>query len=153
MKLTPWRSRTSTATLRSDVSDWMKDLFEDNTLVNRLPTVFRQDSLPAVNLADLEEEFVATVELPGLNPDDIDVQLMGDHLVISGERKWEEEEKAKEFYRVESQFGSFRRAIELPNGLRLNPESIEASYDNGMLQIRIPKVEPKPTAHIKVKKK
>ena len=109
--------------------------------------------MPAINLADTEKFFVATVELPGLEMDDIDIQLVGKQLVITGERKWEKEQKDKDFYRVESQYGTFRRAVELPEGLALDPEKVDASYAKGMLEIRIPKLEPKPATHIKVKVK
>jgi HSP20 family protein len=153
MKLTPWKQVAPTATLRTDFDDWMKDLFEEKNWFNRLPTAFQQRPMPAINLADTEKAFLATVELPGLELDEIDIQLVGRQLVISGERKWEEEKKDKDYYRVESQYGTFRRAIELPDGLVLDPEKVDASYTKGMLEISIPKLEPKPTKHIKVKTK
>jgi HSP20 family protein len=153
MKLTPWKQPAPTATLRTDFDEWMKDVFEEKNWFNRLPATFQRKPMPAMNLADTEKAFLATVELPGLELGDIDIQLVGRQLLITGERKWEKEEQDKDFYRVESQYGSFRRAIELPDGLKLDPEVVEASYDKGMLEIRIPKLEPKPTTHIKVRVK
>jgi HSP20 family protein len=152
MKLMPWRERAPTATLHSDFEDWMKQFFDGDGM-NRLPKVFQRGLVPAINLADDKDAFIATVELPGLKSDDIEIQMVGDQLVISGERKWEEEKKEKEYYRVESQYGSFRRAVELPAGLNKDPDAIVASYEGGMLEIRIPKVEPKPAARIEVKTK
>jgi len=152
MKLMSWKERAPTATLHTDFEDWMKRFFDGDGL-SRLPGTFQRGPLPAVNLADSPSEFVASVELPGLCKEDIEVQMVGEQLVISGERKWEEEKKDKEYYRVESQYGSFQRAIELPEGLNKDPDSVSASYVNGMLEIRIPKVEPKAAARIAVKGK
>jgi len=153
MKLTTWKQPAPTATLRTDFDEWMKDFFEEKDWFNRLPTAFQRKPMPAINLADTEKAFLATVELPGLEMEDIDIQLIGHQLVITGERKWEKEQKDKDFYRVESQYGSFRRAVELPDGLNLDPKAVDASYEKGMLEVRIPKLEPKPATHIKVKAK
>jgi HSP20 family protein len=93
------------------------------------------------------------VDLPGLEEKDIDVKLMGTQLMISAERKWEEEKKGKEFHRVESQYGSFARSLTLPENARMNRESIEATFQKGILEIKIPKVEPTPAAKIAIKAK
>ncbi|MEE8467019.1 MAG: Hsp20/alpha crystallin family protein, partial [Planctomycetota bacterium] len=65
--------------------------------------------------------------------------------------KWKEEKKEKEYHRVESQYGSFQRNITLPEGARLDSNSVEATYEKGILKITIPKVEPTPACKIKVK--
>ena len=150
MKLMPWRERAPMVTLHTDFEDWMKQFFDGDGF-NRLPRAFHRGLMPAINLAEADGEFTATAELPGLDKDDIEIQMIGNQLVISGERKWENEKQEKEYYRVESQYGSFRRVIELPDGLNKDPDSISATYKDGMLSIRIPKVEPKPTARIEVK--
>jgi HSP20 family protein len=146
----PWRERAPDATLHNDFENWVKHFFDGDGF-NHLPAALQRGPVPPINLADTGDQFVATVELPGLEKDDFEIQMVGDQLVISGERKWEEQKKDKEYYRVESQYGSFRRAIELPDGLNHDPDSIAASYVDGMLEIRIPKVEPKPAARIQVK--
>jgi HSP20 family protein len=155
MHILPWRERGTT--MRPEFASLFDPFFNDEwfsrELASGLPQTFRRGPLPPVNLADSEKEFTATVELPGLDEKDIQVQLVGDQLVISGERKWEQEQKHKEFYRVESQYGAFRRAIELPEGLRTDPDAINASYAKGVLEIRIPKIEPRPAAKITVKSK
>jgi HSP20 family protein len=149
MKVIPWFQQSPVATLSTDFEGLFKDFFGGNR--SRLPEAFRGASMPAVNLADTEKEFVASVELPGLDEKDIEIQVLGSQLVISGERKWEEEKTDKEYYRIESQYGAFRRAIELPEGLNLDSDAIKANYEKGMLEVRIPKVEPRPAAKIKVK--
>lgn len=152
MKLIPWFQQSPTATLGRDLDVLVKDFFGNGGL-ERLPEAFRRGPFPAVNLADTEKEFVAAIELPGLSEKDIDIQLLGSQLIVSGERRWEEEKKDKEYYRVESQYGSFRRSIELPEGLDLDHDAIKATYEKGVLEIRIPKVEPRPAAKIKIKGK
>lgn len=152
MKLIPWRERAEMTPFRVDFEDWMDQLF-DGGFANRLPESFRRGIAAPVNVAETDKDFLATIEIPGLDEKDIDVQILGDMLVITGERKWDQEKKGKEYHRVESQYGSFRRAIRLPESVRKDPESIAATYAKGMLEIRMPKVEPKPAAKIAVKTK
>lgn len=151
MKLTPWKQRAQVSTLQTDFEDWMKEFFDNG--FSRLPKVFQEGPIPAINLAEDTNAFVVTVELPGMKKDEIDIQVIGDQLVISGERKWEEEKKGKEYYRVESQYGSFRRAIQLPSGLNHDPDAIAATCENGVLEVHVPKLEPRPASRIKVKGK
>jgi HSP20 family protein len=120
---------------------------------NRLPAAFAADTYPAMNVAESEGHFVVTLELPGLDAQDVNIELMGNQLQISGERKWEDEKKGKEFHRVESQYGRFARTLALPENLRLRKESIEATFQKGMLEIRIPKLEPTPAEKIAIRAK
>ncbi len=148
MKLIPWRDRSPLATMSTNWDSWMDDWFDRSG--TKLTEPYRNTPMPPVNLAETPREFIATIELPGYEERDIQVQLVGDQLLISGERKWEEEQKDKEYYRVESKYGTFRRSIELPDGLNMDPEAIKASYAKGMLEIRLAKLEPKPAVKIKV---
>jgi len=84
---------------------------------------------------------------------DINIEVMGNQLTISGERKWEEEKKGKEFLRVESQYGNFSRSLLLPANLRSDRDAIEATFQKGILEIKIPKVQPTPVAKIAIKAK
>jgi HSP20 family protein len=148
MNLVPWRDRSAVGALTSDLESWMDDFWKERA--SALPEVFRRGPLPAVNLAENGKEFVATVEVPGLEEKDLQVQIVGNQLVVSGERKWEEEKKDKEYFRVESQYGAFKRVLALPDGLNLDPDAVVAKLAKGVLEIRIQKSEPKPTAKIKV---
>jgi len=103
-----------------------------------------------MNVAETEGAFRVSLELPGLDEKDIDVQLVGNRLVVSGERKWEERTEEQTFHRFESQFGSFRRAVARRAGFRADPDRVEASYEKGVLEIVVPKVEPTPASRIKV---
>jgi HSP20 family protein len=149
MSIFPVRRRLA-EDLSRPLGSWLESFF-DRPAFEQLPEVFRRPAFPPINLSENASTLTVTAELPGLDEEDLDVQVMGNQLVISGERKWEKEEKKdKEFHRVESQYGSFSRTVTLPVGLRL--DKAEATYDKGMLAIRFPKVEPTPAAKIKVKK-
>jgi HSP20 family protein len=150
MKLIPWRGRGEVANFQSEFDELMTR-FYDPEFETKLPPALSRATVPPINVSESEKNWTITVELPGLNEKDIQVQLIGNHLRISAERKWEDEKKGKEFHRVESQYGAFQRSMHLPANARLDPEAIVASYKKGMLEVMIPKVEPTPTAKIPVK--
>lgn len=150
MKLTPWKHRNELTSFRSEMDDLFSRFFSE-PVATHLPEAFTRPSLPPVNIAESEKAYTVTVELPGVDEKDIQVQLMGNQLTIKGERKWEEEKKSKEFHRVETQFGSFERMVTLPTNLRLDPDAVKATCRRGMLEILIPKVEPTPAAKIPVR--
>jgi HSP20 family protein len=95
--------------------------------------------LPAMDLVETDDHFVLRADLPGLSEDDVDVTLENDVLTVSGQRKAETETREKGYYRVERASGSFRRSLSLPEGV--DPDAIEANFDKGVLEVRIPKPE------------
>lgn len=151
MKLLQRREPQSLATFRNEFDQLFQSFFGNGDVTPALPRVFRQGIVPNVDVIESEKSFTFAVELPGLNEKDIQIELMGRQLVITAERKWEEETKGKEYRRVESQYGTFQRAIELPENARASADSIQATYKRGVLEVTIPKVEPTPTAKIAVK--
>lgn len=156
MNIAPWRRGESELAIRPlrGFEDLMsRFLGADDWMTSRLPEVFRERRMPAVDISENEKEFTVTAELPGLEEKDIQLELIGRTLMISGERKWKEEQKEKEYHRVETQYGSFQRTIPLPEGLRLDPDAVTAAYQKGMLTVKIPKVEPTPPRKIKVQGK
>jgi HSP20 family protein len=150
MNIIPWRKQDEVSTFRGEFDDLFNRFFDDKG-GSRLPATFQGASIPPINVAETDKNWSVSFELPGLNEKDIQVQLMGNQLVVSGERKWEEEKKGKEFYRVESQYGAFQRAVELPDNARLQPDALNATYKRGILEVTIPKSEPTPIAKIPVK--
>ena len=153
MNVIPWRKRNGTTAFRSDLDELFERFMEPfGAELNRLPAVFQQRNMPAMNVAETETEYMVALDLPGLDEKDIEVELMGNQLVVSGERKWEKEtKKGKEFHRVESQYGSFQRSITLPDGLRREREAVVATFRQGILEIRVPKLQPTPAARIPIK--
>ena len=148
MQIVPWRKQ---AGLTRDWEDFPSVLnrFFDGRWFDQLPEAITSGRIPPVNLAEDENNFVVNVELPGMSEKDINVQLMGNQLVISGEKKFEEEKKGKEFHRVEAQYGAFSRTIALPREVR--GAGVKAHCKSGVLTVTIPKEAPTPASRIEVK--
>jgi HSP20 family protein len=94
---------------------------------------------PAMDLVETDEHFVLRADLPGMTESDVNIELEDNVLTVSGQRKAEHEDKREGFYRVERAFGSFSRSLTLPKGI--DPEGVNAGFDNGVLEVRIPKPE------------
>jgi len=99
--------------------------------------------VPPVDIYEDEHSIQLKLEVPGIDEKDLDIKVENNTLTVSGERKFEKEEKEENFRRVERRYGSFIRSFTLPN--TVNTEDINASYDNGVLNIRLAKrAEAKP---------
>ncbi len=92
---------------------------------------------PRVDVAESDEQVQISVELPGMDEQDIDVSLSRDVLTISGEKKEEVEDRGKNYYRMERSYGSFRRSIPLP--CEVEADKTEAAYKKGVLTVTLPK--------------
>ncbi len=95
--------------------------------------------IPPMDLVETEHDFVLRADLPGLSENDVNIELEDNVLTISGERKAEHEERKEGYYRVERASGEFRRSLTLPEGV--DPEAVKASFEKGVLEVRIPKPE------------
>src|SRR5438067_9797476 len=93
--------------------------------------------LPAMDLVETDDEFVLRADLPGLTEGDVNIELDDNVLTVSGERKAEHEERKEGYYRVERASGTFSRSLTLPEGV--DPEAVKASFDKGVLEVRIPR--------------
>ncbi len=100
--------------------------------------------IPALDVVETETDYVLRADLPGLSEDDVVVELHNNVLTVSGERKSEHEERKQGYYRVERSSGSFRRSVRLPEGVE--PESVSATFERGVLEVKVPKPA-QPTAH------
>ncbi len=129
--ITPWRP------LRE-----IEDFFERPMW--RLP-VEERGWMPAVDIFEKDDKFVVKAELPGMKEEDIDVSVVGDTLMIKGEKKTETEVKEENYYRCERAYGSFYRSVPLPS--TVDADKIEASFEDGVLEVTLPK-----SAEIKPKK-
>lgn len=94
---------------------------------------------PVLDFSENKDFFIVTMEVPGLDPKDIKISLQDQILMISGERKKEEEEKDERFYRIERSYGAFTRSIRLP--MPVEEHRVNAIFKNGVLTISIPKAE------------
>ncbi|HLG85541.1 MAG TPA: Hsp20/alpha crystallin family protein [Bradyrhizobium sp.] len=92
---------------------------------------------PAIDIVEKDNAFEVTAELPGLDANNIDLQLADGVLMIKGEKTEEKQETAKDRYVSERRYGSFRRTLRVPESV--DPDKIEASYKSGVLTITLPK--------------
>jgi HSP20 family protein len=92
---------------------------------------------PAIDVFEKDDRFVVKAEVPGMKEADIDVSVVGNRLIIKGERKAESEVEKEDYYYSERSYGSFSRSIDIPS--HVDAKKIEASYDDGVLEINLPK--------------
>jgi HSP20 family protein len=94
---------------------------------------------PIMDIEETTDEIVVKAEIPGMTKEDVKIQITGDILTISGERKREDESKDKTYHRIERSYGQFQRVITLPS--EVEPSRAKASYEHGVLTIKLPKSE------------
>ena len=148
MTVFPNLMQRHTPSRRDDLTNWIEKFFEGSG-DGWLAAPARGELVPALNIAEDQKAMTVAVELPGFDEKDIHVTATKSLLTISGERKWEEERKGKEWRRVESQYGSFTRTLTLPANLKT--DQIEAVFSKGILTLTLPKIEPTPSTQVKIK--
>lgn len=151
--LVPWRSQAPARrreenpfqVMRQEMNRLFDDFFRDFESSTGLARGFGEGAnmgrfIPSVNVSESDDAIEATVELPGLSDEDIDVSLSHEGLTITGEKREESEDKRKNFYRRERSYGYFHRTIPLPEGV-VDEDRVEATFDKGVLKITMPKRE------------
>jgi len=137
--LTRWEPFREFTTLQ----DRMNRLFRDSFSEGREEALANSNFAPAVDVYEDEHNVTLKIEVPGIDEKDIDVRVENNTLTVSGERKFEKEEKEENYRRVERQYGSFTRTFTLPT--TVDNDSITATYDKGILKIKLAKkAEAKP---------
>ena len=104
--------------------------------------------VPAMDLVELDDHFVLRADLPGLDDGDVKLEIADDVLTLSGERRFEHEDRKEGFYRLERGTGTFSRSLTLPEGV--DAEKIAASFDKGVLEVRIPKPEERKPRRVEI---
>lgn len=107
------------------------------------------DWAPAVDISEKEREYVVKAELPGVKKEDVKVELLNGVLTLSGERKFEKDEKSETTHRIESAYGAFIRSFAVPEDVLA--EKIAADYKDGILAIHLPKTDIKKPATKSIK--
>ena len=105
--------------------------------------------IPPMDLAETDTHYVLKADLPGVSEEDVSIELDDNVLTVSGERTAEHEEKKEGYHRVERSFGEFRRSLTLPDGV--DADAIAATFDKGVLEIRIPKPEARKPRRVEIK--
>jgi HSP20 family protein len=115
------------------------DMFNDEFWGRPVPgqRTPQQNFVPRVDIGEDENSYLVSADVPGMKPEEIDIQVENNVLTIRGERKSETRGKQHGYHRVERYYGSFQRSFSLPEGV--NAEAIEANVENGTLTLRVPK--------------
>ena len=130
--LVRWEPFRELASLQSEMSRWMNGLLEG-------PGRVTQSWVPALDVWETGSEVVYAFDLPGIPEDAISVEVKDDTLTVTAERTKTEETREDGFYRFERRYGTFARSVGLPQGV--DQDQIAARYENGVLEIRVPKPE------------
>ena len=135
MALIRWEPARELYSVQSEINRLFNTLFESPTPQSNGTRRW----VPAMDLVEQDAEFVLRADLPGISEEDVKIELQDDVLTVSGERKAEHEERKEGYYRVERSYGSFSRSLTLPEGV--DADAVKASFENGVLEVRIPKPE------------
>ena len=136
-----------------DMERMMEDFFGRRTRPWWPERWFRTEEMevtaPAVDLYEEKDDIVVKAELPGIDKNNIEVNLTDHMLTIKGEKKKEEEVKEENYYRSERSYGAFIRTLELPKDV--HSDKVKASFKDGILEVRLPKTEEAKAKEVKVK--
>jgi HSP20 family protein len=124
---------------------------EVNSLFGDLPRrrLREATSFPAMNIWAAEDSAMVTAEIPGVSKDDLDINVTGDTLTISGVRNQDELPEGVQYHRQERTYGEFNRSIQLPYTVDVN--KVKATFKNGVLTVDLPRVEAEKPKKIAVK--
>lgn len=121
------------------MSEWMNDV--ERSMALAWDNGGNVTLAPRVDIAEDAQNFYISAELPGIPKDNIKVNISDDGvLTISGEKKHEEKQEGKNFYRIERRYGMFTRSFTLPDNVKR--DAISARYENGVLHLTLPKQQP-----------
>ena len=137
MALARWNPNRDMMSVRDEMSRVLNEVFgrgasDESAWISGAWT-------PPVDIYETDEALVMKAELPGFSKDDISIELKENTLVIKGERKHEDEVKEGNYHRMERSYGAFQRAFMLP--MTVDQEKVKASYKDGILELRLPKVQ------------
>jgi HSP20 family protein len=154
MSLIRWNPTRDLATFPSDIFTMQREMnkmFDNFFRGGDEPGLLNGNWMPAVDVAEGDNDYVVKIELPGVNKDDVKITLESNILTIRGEKKAEKETKEKNYHRIERSYGSFQRSFTLPTSVK--NDKIDAEYKDGILSITLPKAEEAKPKQIEVKVK
>ncbi len=151
LDIIPWRRKREVTRYRDEIDEMFERFFK--SFGSTLPDIFRGEGeiWPSVDVLEDKKNIIVKAEIPGMDASDFDISISDNILTIKGEKKQEKEEKDKNFYLMERQYGTFTRTITLP--VEVDEGKVDASYKNGILKIVIPKRKESKESKIKVKVK
>jgi HSP20 family protein len=147
MTIVRWEPLREYSTLQNEMNRLFNTVFDTPAPSSGNGGALRR-WMPAMDLVESGDHFVLRADLPGLSEGDVKIELEDTTLTISGERKAEHESRDEGYYRLERAFGTFSRTLQLPKGI--DPEAVSASFDQGVLEVRIPKPEERKPRRIEI---
>ena len=151
-EVSPWRPFGELTGWERDMDRMIEDFF-GRRVRPWWPERFRFGEMevrpPVVDVFEEKDDIVVKAELPGMERDNIEVNLTDHTLTIKGEKKKEEEIKKENYYRAERSYGSFYRSVDLPK--EVQSDKVKAAFKNGILEVRMPKTEEAKSKEVKVK--
>lgn len=141
--LVRWEPFRELGTLQSELSRLMNGMLEGNGRQS-------QNWVPALDVWETPTEVVYAFDLPGIPEEQINIEVKDETLTVSAEREKTEETSENGFYRFERRYGTFARAVGLPQSV--DQENISARYENGVLEVRVPKPEEQKPKKIELSK-
>jgi HSP20 family protein len=145
MALIRWEPARELGTIQNEMNRLFNTFFDTPTTAGSGAS---RRWIPAMDLVENDGEFVLRADLPGLSESDVNIELEDNVLTVSGERKSQSEERNEGYYRIERSFGSFRRTLTLPEGV--DPEAVKATFDRGVLEVRVPKPEERKPRRVEI---
>jgi HSP20 family protein len=135
--------------LHDEMNDLFDNFFGPTAIVPVGRTKMERVFVPSVNVSEDDKEILVTAEVPGIDEKELDITIGKDALTIKGEKKAENEEKGKNYYRLERSYGSFQRII--PLAAEIEEGKAKANFKNGVLKVTLPKTAKAQATGTKIK--
>lgn len=142
-ELTKWSYLPTISSLQNEMNRMMDRIFREGSLTETGMW------LPPIDLSETNDKITVKAEIPGIDSKDIDISIQENTLFLKGEKREEKEEKGKNYYRVERQYGSFSRSVVLP--ATVDTDKVTAECKNGVLEITLQKKEEVKPKQISIK--
>ena len=139
MALIRWEPVRELHTMQNEMNRLFNTFFDSPSAGAKTRQTAMRRWTPAMDVVESGDHYVLRADLPGLTENDVNIELEDNVLTISGQRKAEHEERKEGYYRLERSSGAFTRSLTLPEGV--DADAIQASFDNGVLEVQIPKPE------------
>ncbi|MCA9731989.1 MAG: Hsp20/alpha crystallin family protein [Deferribacteres bacterium] len=146
MTLVKWQTPRNLSNMETGFDRLLNDVF---TGFNRVPNTFGESWSPRVDIAESKDNFSVAIELPGINKEDLSINVKDSVLTIKGEKKAEDQKEGVNYLRMERSYGEFERQFKLSKNIVM--DQISAEYKNGVLSIVLPKAEEAKPKEIAVK--
>jgi HSP20 family protein len=148
MALVRWEPARELHTIQQEMNRLFNTVFDAPTTGGANGDGGARRWVPPMDLVETDDHFVLRADLPGLGEGDVKIEVNENVLTVSGERKYEHEAKKDGFYRLERGSGQFSRSLTLPDGV--DAEAIAATFDKGVLEVRVPKPEQRKPRRIEI---